>query len=284
MPTSSFTAPSVLTTAPLPDGGWRSRGRSMDASLALHAVLRPVGHDDLAAAAMHRIRQVIELGIVTEGERLPPERELARRLGVARMTLRDALRGLAEIGYVTSRRGRGGGTFVTYRSDTQAFGTPHHGGLASDVGDALAMQAVLEPGAAEVAAQEPIDPSTRMHLRHLLQVLAAATSSAAFCFADARLHVAVAELTRSSTVVAAVADVQTALAGPLAALPPPAHAIRARHQRALVDAIIAGRPNVARQEMGRDVEATAARLAGAGLTTERHATPTHYVRRHKDDA
>lgn len=148
---------------------------------------------------MHRIRQVIELGIVTAHEPLPTERELARRLGVARTTLRDALPNLAEIGYVTPRRGRGGSTFVTYRPDTLALGTPHHEVRASDVGDALAMQAAREPGVAQVAARQRTNPSSRRHLRQLLRALSAATSSAALRFADARLHVAVAELTRSSS-------------------------------------------------------------------------------------
>lgn len=39
----------------------------------------------------------------------------------------------------------------------------------------------------------------RRHLRQLLRALSAVTSSAALRFADARLHVAVAELTRSSS-------------------------------------------------------------------------------------
>lgn len=86
-----------------------------------------------------------------------------------------------------------------YRPDTLALGTPHHEVRASDVGDALAMQAAREPGVAQVAARQRTNPSSRRHLRQLLRALSAATSSAALRFADARLHVAVAELTRSSS-------------------------------------------------------------------------------------
>ena len=43
--------------------------------------------------------------------------ELAGRLGVSRVTVRDALRELAAAGYVETRRGRFGGTFVTYQPD-----------------------------------------------------------------------------------------------------------------------------------------------------------------------
>ena len=46
------------------------------------------------------------------GTRLPPERELCSRLGIARSTLRQALTALTESGHLYAVRGRGGGTFV----------------------------------------------------------------------------------------------------------------------------------------------------------------------------
>jgi GntR family transcriptional regulator len=51
-------------------------------------------------------------GRVAPGERLPPERELAGRLGVSRMTVRHALASLERRGLVARHVGRGGGTFV----------------------------------------------------------------------------------------------------------------------------------------------------------------------------
>jgi GntR family transcriptional regulator len=54
---------------------------------------------------------IVERGLVP-GDRLPPERELARRLRVSRMTLRQALHALEQRGLVSRRVGREGGTFV----------------------------------------------------------------------------------------------------------------------------------------------------------------------------
>lgn len=47
------------------------------------------------------------------GDRMPPEAELAREYAVSRLTLREAVRGLVEEGYLTRRQGDG--TFVTQR-------------------------------------------------------------------------------------------------------------------------------------------------------------------------
>jgi GntR family transcriptional regulator len=58
------------------------------------------------------LERAIAGGEVAPGDRLPPERELARRLRVSRMTLRQALRALEGRGLLSRRVGRDGGTFV----------------------------------------------------------------------------------------------------------------------------------------------------------------------------
>jgi DNA-binding FadR family transcriptional regulator len=64
-----------------------------------------------------RLAQAIKLGLVQVGERLPPERDLADQLQVSRVTLREAIRALREAGFLESRRGRSGGTFVVAAGD-----------------------------------------------------------------------------------------------------------------------------------------------------------------------
>lgn len=59
-----------------------------------------------------RLGQAIRLGLILDGEQLPAESELSRRLGVAPVTLREALATLRERGLVVTRRGRAGGTLA----------------------------------------------------------------------------------------------------------------------------------------------------------------------------
>src|SRR3954451_6959823 len=58
------------------------------------------------------LRELIVRGNFDRHARLPPERELAERLGVSRMTLRQALAALESDGLVTRSAGRNGGTFI----------------------------------------------------------------------------------------------------------------------------------------------------------------------------
>lgn len=57
-----------------------------------------------------QLREMIHRGELRPGDRLPPERDLARMLGVSRPTLRAGIRSLAAVGVLQSRQGAG--TFI----------------------------------------------------------------------------------------------------------------------------------------------------------------------------
>jgi GntR family transcriptional regulator, transcriptional repressor for pyruvate dehydrogenase complex len=61
-----------------------------------------------------QLRQRIVSGELKAGDRLPPEEELTEQFGVARTSLREALRVLESQGLLSIRRGRGGGPVVTH--------------------------------------------------------------------------------------------------------------------------------------------------------------------------
>ena len=57
-----------------------------------------------------RLREMIHRGELRSGDRLPPERDLAKLLGVSRPTLRAGIRSLSAVGVLQSKQGAG--TFV----------------------------------------------------------------------------------------------------------------------------------------------------------------------------
>jgi DNA-binding FadR family transcriptional regulator len=59
-----------------------------------------------------RIRDEIAAGVLRPGDKLPPERALAEKLGVSRMALREALRSLENAGLIGLRKGPKGGAFI----------------------------------------------------------------------------------------------------------------------------------------------------------------------------
>ncbi|MFJ7218241.1 FadR/GntR family transcriptional regulator [Amycolatopsis sp. NPDC098790] len=223
------------------------------------ALFRPVRAGNAFEETVERLLQAIRLGVVGAGERLPSERELAERLGVSRVTLREAIRALSDAGYVESRRGRYGGTFV---NDTLP-GPPEPDGKVDAAGleDALCLRYVLETGAAEMAAARSLSPADRRHLTGTLAE-AAGASLDDYRRKDSRLHLAIAEVTASGSLTTAMADARTRvnqLLDRIPLLPPNLEHSNAQHE-AIVDAILAGDAPAARQAMAEHIEGTASLL------------------------
>ncbi|WP_158896043.1 FadR/GntR family transcriptional regulator [Amycolatopsis anabasis] len=235
-------------------------GAAVTGATAGDALFRPVRAGNAFEETVERLLQSIRLGVVGAGEKLPSERELAERLGVSRVTLREAIRALADAGYVESRRGRYGGTFVNQTLPSpQSAGGPRP--TATGLEDVLCLRHVLETGAAEMAAARSLTPAER---RHLTGTLSEASTSdlADYRRKDSRLHLAIAEVTASGSLTTAMADVRTRINQFLDEIPllePNLEHSNAQHE-AIVDAILAGDPEAARRAMAEHIEGTASLL------------------------
>lgn len=232
---------------------------------ASEALFRAVRTGNAFEETVERILQTIRLGVVAPGERLPSERELAARLNVSRVTLREAIRALQEAGYVESRRGRYGGTFVNVEPRRRSRKEPRRVAqeLGIDLHDALTHRHVLETGAAEAAANRELGEAERAHLVSRL----ASASNAEFRSyrrMDSRLHLAIAEVTGAASLTSAVADVRMRLNELLDAIPLlERNIVHANEQHEdIVRAILDGDAVAARQAMAEHVEGTAALLRG----------------------
>lgn len=225
------------------------------------ALFRPVRTRNAFEETVERLLQAIRLGVAAPGEKLPAERDLAARLGVSRVTLRDAIRAIADAGYVESRRGRYGGTFVAESLPTPV---PRAEPLG-DLEDVLTMRHILESGAAEAAAARALTPTDRQHLTAALgEVSGVDTEQAEYRRRDSRLHLAIAEVAGSASLTTAVADIRTRVNELLDTIPLLAANIEhsnAQH-RAVVAAILAGDAPAARQAMAEHLDGTAALLRG----------------------
>ena len=74
------------------------------------AVFKPLGRNKLTDKAIAQVEDLINNGTLKPGDRLPPESEMSLQLNVSRSILREALKTLECLGYISRRPG--GGTFV----------------------------------------------------------------------------------------------------------------------------------------------------------------------------
>ena len=73
---------------------------------------RPLTSKRVFEEISDQIKEGIHSGILRPGDKLPPERELARQFNAGRMAVREALRVLEDSGFIYIVKGTNGGSFV----------------------------------------------------------------------------------------------------------------------------------------------------------------------------
>jgi GntR family transcriptional regulator, transcriptional repressor for pyruvate dehydrogenase complex len=81
-----------------------------DLNKTIFKAIDPTRSATTSEGVVVQLREMIQHGELRPGDRLPPERDLAKTLGVSRPTLRAGIRSLAAVGVLQSRQGAG--TFV----------------------------------------------------------------------------------------------------------------------------------------------------------------------------
>lgn len=154
----------------------------------------PFRGTDTAAAEMvvNFVRSQIERGQVRPGDRLPPERELARRIGVSRPSVRAGLRTLAAMGAVQTRHGSG--TYITEGPPTLdakplRLLAALHGFSAEQMHEA---RRVLEMGIAGLAAERASSEQLTSMAEEVTGMFASVEDASAFLMHDIRFHRALA--------------------------------------------------------------------------------------------
>ncbi|MET0859919.1 MAG: GntR family transcriptional regulator [Microbacterium sp.] len=133
---------------------------------ARSVVFAPLDGTGRAELVEQRLTDAIVSGVLRDGERLPSESELSRSLGVALVTAREALEGMRERGLVRTRRGRDGGSFVTYDRDAAArlLETRVRGHSRIELRDLALHVSAIAGTAAEIAADRASHDDVEMLL------------------------------------------------------------------------------------------------------------------------
>ncbi|WP_030294388.1 FadR/GntR family transcriptional regulator [Streptomyces katrae] len=232
----------------------------------LNPVLRQVRAGNGFEEALEQILQVVRLGLVPGGERLPPERELAERMGISRVTLREVLKVLQDQGLVEARRGRYGGTFVLPRPDTPVGGTEdelRRRVVGVDIEDVLRFREVLEVGAAGLCASQGLADEDA---ERLLGALTATHDAPLpdYRRQDTLFHLTLCELAGSATLTAQYAAVRATVNDLLDCIPLLVRNLEHSQQQhsALVEAVLERNADAAREVMREHCCGTAALLRG----------------------
>ena len=231
-------------------------------SLIDEALFRPVRSGNAFEDTVARLLQTVRLGIVAPGTALPSERELALRFSVSRDTVRDAIRELANAGYLVSRRGRYGGTFVSDTLPAARQEAPAEL-TAAELDDVRGLREILEIGAARAAASRSLTAVERDALWRQLQECASA-APVDYRRLDSRLHLGLAELAGVPSLVSLVADSRSHLNAQLDRIPLLARNIAHSNEQheAVVVAILRGDADKAAEAMREHLEGSAALLRG----------------------
>jgi len=169
-------------------------------SAARAAVFAPLAGGGRAELVAQRLTDAIELGLLSHGERLPSETEMARQFGVATVTAREALETLRERGLVETRRGRDGGSFVTAAgSRSESIDRRVRALSRVELRDMGVYYSAIAAMAAELAA----DRSTDDDLQHLHDTINAvdATSEPSTRRGEGTFRLEIAALSQSARLV-----------------------------------------------------------------------------------
>jgi len=172
--------------------------------------LQPSHPNDSAAAVVAHVRQLIDSGSLGPGARLPPERDLAREVGVSRPTVRAGLRTLAALGVVRSRRGSG--TYIpdgppTLGADALSFLAALHKFTVDDVYEA---RRILEVGAAGLAAERATPDQLATLADEVAGLFASLSERQVFLIHDINFHRSIAAAS-GNPIVASLVEMVSAL-------------------------------------------------------------------------
>ena len=207
-------------------------------------------------AVVRHLRREIALGRIIPGDRLPAERKLAEQYGVARETLRQALRVLEGSGQIIVQRGAAGGPIVQASPPSLDVSLRELRENTQNIFDLIDFRKIIEPAAARLAAQNRDEEELRSMTEAQTGIQEAVTHDQ-FRRADTAFHLAVAAASRNEVLHNAVEEARSRMFQPTDVIPYELikDSSHAAHQR-VFDAILAGDAQEAEAAMAEHIAVT----------------------------
>jgi GntR family transcriptional repressor for pyruvate dehydrogenase complex len=166
-------------------------------------------HSQLTMQVVDHVRSLIASGEVKPGDRLPPERELARKLKISRSSLRAGIGFLSAMGVLKSRHGAG--TFVSsgppaFDSSSLSVLSVLHNFLPWQMFEA---RQVLESSVAALAAERATDEHIAELAEEVAEMYAALADPREYLIHDVRFHRTIARAA-GNPILAALMETITA--------------------------------------------------------------------------
>jgi GntR family transcriptional repressor for pyruvate dehydrogenase complex len=174
-------------------------------------IIKPVRSGQTTEHVVPRVYELIKQEDLQPGDRLPPERELAKQLGISRPSLRAALSSLISMGVLQSRQGSG--TFLVdgppaLDSEPLRLLAQLHGFSFDHM---FETRSVLEVGAAGMAAERATGEQLANMSEEIADMYAALNDPQQFLLHDINFHRAVAAASGNPTLATLVEMVSTVL-------------------------------------------------------------------------
>jgi GntR family transcriptional repressor for pyruvate dehydrogenase complex len=174
-------------------------------------IIRPVRSGQTTEQVVARVYELIRGEDLKPGDRLPPERELSKQLGISRPSLRAGLSSLISMGVLHSRQGAG--TFLVdgppaLDSEPLRLLAQLHGFSFEHM---FETRSILEVGAAGLAAERATGEQLATMSEEIAEMFAALKDPQQFLVHDVAFHRAVATASGNPTLATLVEMVSAVL-------------------------------------------------------------------------
>jgi GntR family transcriptional repressor for pyruvate dehydrogenase complex len=222
----------------------------------------PVRQTAAYELVVDQIRRVIYLGRYLPGDKLPPERELTKQLGVSRTTVREAIRVLEGEKLVKVKRGATGGIIIASPSElSDVERRLVLSAQSRELKDVFEYRLAIECFAVRCAAKRRTQKDIK-ELRRLMismeniavQIGKGESSIAEYTAMDTRFHTSIASASKNARLVRSVEEIRAAMFLPVGSIFENLTEKVDFHHRPIVEAITDQDPDEAERQMRDHIE------------------------------